>query len=196
MTIGILGIQGDISEHIRITSLAVSNLGMTDTVIAVKKSEDLENIKALIIPGGESTTISKLIRKFQMFEPIRSKALDGIPIMGTCAGCVLLAKEGGKEVEATEMELFALMDYEVERNAFGRQRNSFEAPLKINGIDHPVKGVFIRAPAIKKVWGRCKVLSTFEEKIVMVQQDNMMALSFHPELTDDTSIHEMFLDIL
>ena len=117
-------------------------------------------------------------------------------MMGTCAGCVLLAKEGDDEVERTDTKLLGLMDMGVDRNAFGRQRESFEAPLEIKGLDSPFPGVFIRGPVIRRVWGKCEVLSQYKDKIVMARQDNLLALSFHPELSGNSRVHEMLLGLV
>ena len=116
-----------------------------------------------------------------------------MPLMGTCAGCILLAKEGGDEVAKTETQLLGLMDMEVDRNAFGRQRESFEAPVTIKSLGDPFPAVFIRAPLIKRVWNGCEVLARHQDGVVMARQGNMVALSFHPELSNDTRIHEMLI---
>jgi len=113
--------------------------------------------------------------------------------MGTCAGCVLLAKEGDDEVGRTGTSLLGLMDMAVDRNAFGRQKESFEAPMQIKGVDAPFPGVFIRGPVIGRIWGRCEPLCTYDGKIVMARQDSIFALSFHPELSGDSRVHQMFL---
>ncbi len=153
-------------------------------------------MEALIIPGGESTTISKLLIEFGLMDTIVELALGGVPIMGTCAGCVLLAKKGYEEVERTGTRLLGLMDMEVVRNAFGRQKESFEASLDIKGLDEAYPGVFIRAPLIKNMWGDCKAMASLGDNIVMAAQDNLLAVAFHPELTRDTRVHEMFFDML
>ena len=171
----------------------MANLGLKGGVVTVRKAKDLEGVSCLVIPGGESTTISKLLRRFDLFDRIIDLANDGLPIMGTCAGCVLLSKEGDDQVKRTETELLKLMDMAVDRNAFGRQRESFEVPLNIKDLDQPFPAVFIRAPLITKVWGKCEVLATHSSYIVMAKQDNLLALSFHPELSDDTRIHEMLV---
>lgn len=119
-----------------------------------------------------------------------------MPIMGTCAGCILMAMEGDQAVAKTDTQLLSLMDMAVIRNAFGRQRESFEADLDINGFNDTFRGVFIRAPAISRLWGGCSALSTFEDNIVMARQGARFALAFHPELSGDTRIHEMFLELI
>ena len=188
-----ISVQGAAPEHVAALKVAMANLGVKGDVVSLRKAKDLEDISCMVIPGGESTTISKLLRRFDLFDRIIALANEGLPIMGTCAGCVLLSKEGDDQVERTETELLKLMDMAVDRNAFGRQRESFEVPLNIKGFDSPFPAVFIRAPMITKVWGRCEPLATHSSCIVMAKQDNLVALSFHPELSDDTRIHEILL---
>ena len=188
-----VSVQGAAPEHVAALKVAMANLGLVGDVVSVRRAKDLENISCLVLPGGESTTISKLLRRFDLFDRIIDLANDGVPIMGTCAGCVLLSKEGDDQVERTETELLKLMDMAVDRNAFGRQRESFEVPLIIEGMSCPFPAVFIRAPLITRVWGRCEPLATHSSSIVMAKQDNLLALSFHPELSDDARIHEMLL---
>jgi 5'-phosphate synthase pdxT subunit len=192
--VGVLAVQGAVQEHLDILEKAMASLGMSGTPVRVKKLEDFEEVSALIIPGGESTTISKLLQKNSMLDPVQERAEEGMPIMGTCAGCILMAKEGDEAVTLTDTQLLSLMEMSVIRNAFGRQRESFEADLDISGLSDRFRGVFIRAPAISRVWGECSVLSTFEDNIVMARQGARFALAFHPELSRDTSIHEMFLE--
>jgi 5'-phosphate synthase pdxT subunit len=196
MKIGVVAFQGAVSEHITILSKAFSELNIKCSVIEVRTKPDLKDISGLIIPGGESTTISKLIKKSDLKDPIREKADLGMPILGTCAGCILLAKEGDEEVTNTKTELLNLMDMKITRNAFGRQKESFETQIEIEGLKEPYKAVFIRAPAILKVWGECKPISNYQDKIIMASQDNLLAASFHPELTNDTRVHELFLKMI
>lgn len=186
MKIGVIGMQGAVSEHIHV----IERLGHGP--VWVKKPEQLEEVSGIIIPGGESTTISRLMVRTGLLEAVRSLGSDGFPIYGTCAGLILLAKKGDSQVKKTKQELLGLMDMEIERNAFGGQRESFEKSLDIGGIrDFPC--VFIRAPAVKKTWGKCRVLAEFEGKIVAVEQGSLFATSFHPELTEDTRVHEYFI---
>ncbi|MGD0818156.1 MAG: pyridoxal 5'-phosphate synthase glutaminase subunit PdxT [Methanomassiliicoccales archaeon] len=193
MKAGVISVQGAAPEHVAALKVAMANLGIDGNVVSVRRAKDLEGVSCLVLPGGESTTISKLLRRFDLFDRIIDLANDGLPIMGTCAGCVLLSKEGDDQVEKTETELLKLMDMAVDRNAFGRQRESFEVPLNITGLDSPFPAVFIRAPLITRVWGKCEPLATHSSSIVMAKQDNLIALSFHPELSDDTRLHEMLL---
>ncbi|MEE9223811.1 MAG: pyridoxal 5'-phosphate synthase glutaminase subunit PdxT [Thermoplasmata archaeon] len=194
MKVGVLAVQGAVQEHLDILKKAMSSLDISGSPIGVRRLEDFQGVSALIIPGGESTTISKLLQKNSLFDLVREMAEEGMPIMGTCAGCILMAKEGDQAVAKTDTRLFSLMDMAVIRNAYGRQRESFEADLDILGFNDTFRGVFIRAPAISRVWGGCSVLSTFEDNIVMARQDARFALAFHPELSGDSRIHELFLE--
>ncbi len=194
MKVGVLAVQGAVQEHFDILKKALSSLEISGSPIGVRKLEDFQKVSALIIPGGESTTISKLLQKNSLFDPVRERAEEGMPIMGTCAGCILMAMEGDQSVAKTDTQLLSLMDMAVIRNAFGSQRESFEADLDIFGFDDTFRGFFIRAPAISRLWGGCSALSTFEDNIVMARQGARFALAFHPELSGDTRIHEMFLE--
>lgn len=195
MRVGVISLQGAVSEHYTITKKAMEEIKKDGDVVYVRREDDLEGISALIIPGGESTTISKLLMKFNLFDKIVKMGKDGLPILGTCAGCILLAKKGDEQIAKTKTKLLELMDMEVDRNAFGRQRESFETEIDIADIKN-FNAVFIRAPLIKKTWGKCKVISEFEGKIVVAKQENMIAISFHPELTNDLRIHKWFLEMI
>ena len=196
-TVGVLSLQGDVSEHVSSLEKAAENLKLRFAVKQVRYSSEIEKIDAFVLPGGESTTIGKLLRKNEVFDILKEKISKGMPVFATCAGMILMAMEGDDEVEKTKQPLLKLMEYSVDRNAFGRQRESFEADLKI-----PVLGkekfhaVFIRAPAVSKTWGKAKILCEFDGKIVLVQQDNMLSAAFHPELTEDTRLHEYFLKMV
>jgi len=170
-------------------------MGLEGQAVAVRRPEELSGLDCLVIPGGESTTISKLLNRFGLHDGIMEMARSGVPIMGTCAGCVLLAKEGDGEVLKTGTQQLGLMDMAVIRNAFGRQRESFEADVRVEGLHDPFPAVFIRAPVIDRVWGDCRPLSRYEGRIVMAAQKNMLAVSFHPELSGDTRIHEMLIQM-
>ncbi len=187
--VGVLALQGDFKEHIEA-------LNEVEGVEArpVKTKEQIAQCDALVIPGGESTTIGKLMERFGLDEPIREMAAQGKPIWGTCAGMIVLAKE---IVESDQWRL-GLMDITVERNAFGRQVDSFETDLDVKGIDEPVHAIFIRAPYVREVCEECgvDVLATFEDKIVLCRQGNLLASAFHPELTDDRRIQEYFLSMI
>ncbi len=183
MNIGVLALQGAVAEHIRSIGLAGGQ------GVAVKRTEQLAEIDGLIIPGGESTTIGKLMRKYGFIEAIRDFAGQGKPVFGTCAGLIVLAER----LEGSEEPHLGLMDMTVARNAFGRQRESFETDLDVKGIDTPLRAVFIRAPLIKQVSERVEVLSEYRGEIVTARQGNLLASSYHPELTDDYRLHELFI---
>ena len=185
-TVGVLALQGDVREHLGI-------LGDLDaTAIAVKKPEQLGVIDALVIPGGESTTIGKLAVRFELLEPLREAVDNGLPVYGTCAGMILLAGA----VTDGDQPLLGSLDVVVRRNAFGRQNDSFEADLDVDGLDDPFHAVFIRAPWVEKVGSEVEVMASVGEHPVMVRQDRLLATSFHPELTGDGRIHQMLLDLI
>lgn len=196
--IGVVSIQGAVSEHVEAVNRAAAELGLRKIhVIPVRRLDELEQVSGLIIPGGESTTISKLLVKFGLYDRIIARATnEDLPILGTCAGCIVLAKKGDSEVNKTETQLLKLMDMRVSRNAFGRQRESFESDIDIQGFTHPYHAVFIRAPAIDKVWSNCQVLARLEDKIILAQQGNLLAGTFHPELTTDMRLHKYFLELV
>ena len=195
ISIGILGIQGAVSEHVAAMTRTLKEKNVKGTVFVVRHKEQISDIDGLIIPGGESTTISLMLHKSGIYDEILKRVKESnLPIIGTCAGCVILAKEITNH--AAEIEPLHLMNMHVKRNAFGRQKESFEQPININSFIQPYHAVFIRAPIITKVWGTCKVLAKIDKKIVMARQDNFLAASFHPELTDDLRIHEYFLEMI
>src|SRR5213596_182012 len=197
MRIGVIGVQGDVSEHVDAVARAMREYGKEGDAIAVRRPEELARVDALTIPGGESTTISKLLVKLGLFDEIVRRATDeAMPIMGTCAGCILLSKDAGSQAEKTQTRLLGLMDMAVDRNAFGRQRESFEADLQIAGLDSPFHCVFIRAPAILRTWGDCSPLSRYKDRIVLARQGHLIGAAFHPELSGDLRIHSSFLDLV
>lgn len=161
----------------------------------VRQKKDIDKIDALIIPGGESTTISKILVTSGMHDVIIQRIKkDDFPIMGTCAGCMLLAK--GIVGNEEEIKLLHAMGMEVEKNAFGRQKESFEKTIEIKGFSEPYNAVFIRAPVIRRVWDKCEVLAKIDEKIIAARQGRFLAFSFHPELTDDLRIHRYFFEVI
>ncbi|MFB6367384.1 pyridoxal 5'-phosphate synthase glutaminase subunit PdxT [Paenibacillus elgii] len=186
MNIGVLALQGAVAEHIRMIEKAGG------TGVAVKRTEQLAEIDGIIIPGGESTTIGKLMRTYQFIDALREFSRQGKPLFGTCAGLIVLAKHIAGQEEAH----LGLMDIRVARNAFGRQRESFETDLDIKGINHDVRAVFIRAPLIEQVGEGVEVLATYRDQIVAARQGHLLAASFHPELTDDERMHAYFLDMV
>lgn len=194
MKIGVLSVQGAVKEHMDALERALDEMDTDAGVMKVKSKEQLLDLDGLIIPGGESSTISRLIDKFDLRKKIIERSEEGMQIMGTCAGSILLAKEGDQAVDRSDTELLELMDMSVERNAFGRQKRSFESRLDINGIADDFPAVFIRAPAIVGCGAGCSTLAEIEDVIVAAEQDNHLALVFHPELTGDTRVHEYFLE--
>ena len=197
MRIGVIGVQGDVSEHVEAVARAMREFGHKGEAFAVRRREDLDRVDALTIPGGESTTISKLLVKLNLFEEIVRRARDEhMPVLGTCAGCILLAKDGGPQAKKTQSRLLGLMDMAVDRNAFGRQKESFEADLEVVGLDRPFHGVFIRAPAIVRTWGDCSPLASCEDKVVLARQGHLIGAAFHPELSNDFRIHRWFLELV
>ncbi|WP_054025852.1 pyridoxal 5'-phosphate synthase glutaminase subunit PdxT [Bacillus sp. FJAT-28004] len=186
MKIGVLALQGAVAEHIRSLEAAGAE------AVAVKRVEQLEELQGLVIPGGESTTIGKLMRKYGFMEAVADFSAQGKPLFGTCAGLIVLADE----IEGQEDAHLRLMDMTVARNAFGRQQESFETDLDVKGIDEPVRAVFIRAPLIKKVGASVDVLSTYRDEIVTARQGHLLAVSYHPELTDDYRLHAYFVDMV
>jgi len=195
--IGVIAIQGAVEEHVVALEKTLAERGERGTVVTIKQRGLVESCDAIVIPGGESTTIGRLMQREGMFEEIKTAVAErALPILGTCAGLVLLAKEGDEEVAKTGQPLLGLMDVKVKRNAFGRQRESFEASLPMSIFEEPFHAVFIRAPAITRVAENVEVVATFDEHIVAAQQGNLLALSFHPELTEDRRIHHYFIDLI
>lgn len=195
MKIGVIGLQGAITEHLEMVERAMEELGIDGDATWLNTKDQIENVEGLIVPGGESTTIGRLMKNSGIFEKVKEEGKVGKPILGTCAGLILLAKEGGSEIKRTEQPLLKLMDIKVKRNAFGGQRESFETELNISVLgEKPFRGVFIRAPAIEKVGENVKVLAKYKGMIVAAEQGNLLSVGFHPELTSDTRIHEYFLE--
>lgn len=184
LCVGVLALQGAFREHVA----AVASLGATAR--EVRQLKDIEGIDALIIPGGESTTIGKLLNEWNMLEPLRQRILDGMPVYGSCAGLILLCRD----IENSDQPHLGVLDATVRRNAFGRQVDSFETNLSIPEIGaDPLPAVFIRAPVITGVGAGVKVLAEVNGQAVAVRQNNILATSFHPELTPDTRMHSYFL---
>jgi 5'-phosphate synthase pdxT subunit len=186
-TIGVLALQGDFAEHIA----ALERIGVTAT--EVRLPSQLARIDALIIPGGESTTITRLLDIYELREPIRRLGQDGLPIWGTCAGAIVLAKQAAD----LDRPNLALMDIDVRRNAFGRQVDSFEADLRVARLGvAPFHAVFIRAPVIERAGDSTEVLARLDDgTIVAALQDRLLATAFHPELTDDPRFHQLLVGL-
>lgn len=195
MRIGVVGVQGDVSDHVEAVRAALRAAGLRGQAVTVRRAEDLARCHALTIPGGESTTIAKLLVQTGLHADIVRRAEGGMPVLGTCAGCILLAKEGDAQVSDTRTPLLGLMDMAVDRNAFGRQRESFEADLAIDGLEGRFHAVFIRAPAITRTWGGCTPLARLDARtVVLARQGPLWGACFHPELSGDLRIHIAFLE--
>ena len=187
MKIGVLALQGDVREHAR----SLSDCGVSASL--VRRASELERVDALVIPGGESTTIAKLARTFGLFEDISARIKNGMPTYGSCAGMILLANQVLDAIVG--QETFGGLDVTVRRNAFGRQVDSFESDLTFDGISEiPVRAVFIRAPWVENVGIGVTVLAQVQGHPVAVRQGSIFATSFHPELTGDNRIHKYFVD--
>jgi len=192
MRIGVLGIQGDVSEHVDAARNALRFYNTEGRVVTVRRREDLKDLEFLIIPGGESTTISRLMVKSGIYDEIlRMVESEDLSVIGTCAGSILMAKE---IIDDSRVIPLRLMDISVRRNFFGRQRESFEIDLEIKGIGK-YHAVFIRAPIIEECRGNCEILATIDDKIVMVREGGHFALVFHPELTSDYRIYKLFFQL-
>ncbi len=191
--IGILAVQGDVREHARVLD------GLGAVVRTVRRPSELVGIQGLVLPGGESTTMDKLVRAFDLLAPLRALIADGLPVYGACAGLIMLADRIA-DGRADQQTLGGL-DVSVRRNAFGRQVDSFEEDIAFTGLDGPVHAVFIRAPWVEDTGGGVEVLARVEHgpaagRIVGVRQGALLATSFHPEVTGDTRVHEMFVEIV
>ncbi|MCY7440988.1 pyridoxal 5'-phosphate synthase glutaminase subunit PdxT [Bacillus altitudinis] len=186
LTIGILGLQGAVREHIQ----SIEACGAAGKII--KRVEELEIVDGLIIPGGESTTMRRLMDTYQFIEPIKAFAAQGKPIFGTCAGLIMLAKH----IEDREDAHLGLINVSVARNSFGRQVDSFEADVEVKGLDAPFTGVFIRAPHIISADEGVEVMAEYDGRIVMAKENNILGCSFHPELTDDHRLTQLFVEMV
>lgn len=183
--VGVLALQGAFGSHTKVfDSIGVSTQ-------EVRTPQDLASVDALVMPGGESTTMSQLLESSELFEPIKKLIHEGLPVFGTCAGMILLASRiiDGRDDQVS----FGAIDIEVRRNAYGRQIDSFEADIKVESFDSPFHAVFIRAPRIEKADWAVEILAKFGDDIVLAKQKNVMVASFHPELSPDKRIHEMFV---
>jgi 5'-phosphate synthase pdxT subunit len=192
LTIGVLAVQGDFAEHAAHLKRAARDLHQELIVREVRTVADLANLDGLIVPGGESTTIGKLLVAYGLEEPIKAAARSGLPLWGTCAGMILLARDIlGGEPDGR----IGLMDLTVRRNAFGRQIDSFETNLAFKGLDHPLHAVFIRAPLVERVGPEAEALATLDDgRVVAARQGNLLATAFHPELSPDTALHRWFIE--
>jgi 5'-phosphate synthase pdxT subunit len=188
MRVGVIAIQGDFEKHIH--ALKACNVPGLE-VVQVRTPEDLKSVERAIIPGGESTTVGLLMQRYGMANALHEAAATGMPIWGTCMGMILMAKS----IVGREQFSLGLLNIEVTRNAFGAQVHSFEDEVEVVGLDHAVLGVFIRAPIVTKVESPAEVLAQYDGRIVGVRQGKLLGTSFHPELTDDTRLHQFFLKL-
>jgi 5'-phosphate synthase pdxT subunit len=187
MKIGVLALQGDVREHVR----ALTDSGAE--VVTVRRADELNGIDGIVIPGGESTTIGKLLVTFELLEPLRKALEAGLPAYGSCAGMILLAD---RVLDGTaDQVMLGGIDMTVRRNAFGRQVDSFEASVSVDGLG-AVEGVFIRAPWVEQVGSAATALASHDGRIVVVRQGSLLATAFHPELTGDPRIHQLFVSIV
>lgn len=185
--IGVLALQGAFREHIKMLKKCGAQ------AVEVRTPQELQDLDGLIIPGGESTTIGKLMVEWGLLDEIKAKAAQGMAIYGTCAGMILLSRD----IIGSEQPRLGLLDAAVQRNAFGRQRESFEADMDVPEFGkEPLKAVFIRAPYIERVGPKVKVMAVVNDKIVIARQDKILVTAFHPELTDDTRVHAYFLKMV
>lgn len=198
MTIGVLGLQGDIEENVAATSQALQELHMNGNVDIVRYPEEIEKIDGLILPGGESTVQSTLAAIQRSLPVIKKRISEGMPVLGTCAGMIMLSKKAyDRIVGDTKQKLIGNLDIVIERNAFGRQNDSFEADLSISMLGKEAfKGVFIRAPAVSDVGKDVEVISKYNNRIVAVKQKNILGTAFHPELSGDPRMHRHLINMV
>lgn len=198
LNIGILAVQGDVAENIMAAKMALEELGIEGIVNEIKYPEQISELDGMIIPGGESTVIGQLSLVNGSLKQIKEKIASGMPVLGICAGMILLSKRAkDRVVGEMDQPLLDLLDVKVERNTFGRQRDSFESEISMEKIGIPkFQGVFIRAPSIVEIGKNVEVISKFNEKIIAVKQGNIVGTSFHPELTDDLSLHKYFVNLI
>ena len=197
MTIGVLGLQGDIEENVAATNQALQELRINGNVEMVRYPEEIERIDGLILPGGESTVQSSLVAIQRSMPIIKKRISEGMPVLGTCAGMIMLSKRAyDRIVGATKQKLIGDLDIVIERNAFGRQNDSFEANLSLSILGNEAfNGVFIRAPAVSEVGKDVEVIGKLNNKIVAVKQKNIIGTSFHPELSGDSRMHRHLINM-
>jgi len=198
LNVGVLSIQGDVAENLLSARAALDELGIDGKVTDVKTPEEISQLDGLIIPGGESTTIGQLSLVNGSLKVLKEKIENGMPVLGICAGMILLSQTANDRVVGkTDQPLLDILDIKLERNSFGRQRESFEADVAMDLINIPkFNGVFIRAPSVSDVGSDVEVLAKFNERIVAVKKGNVIGTSFHPELTQDVSIHKYFVNLV
>lgn len=198
LLVGVLALQGDVEENIKATTDALREMNLKGKVISVRYPDEILKVDGLIIPGGESTVMGLLLSiKHGLLDSITKVLQNRIPIMGTCAGMIVLAKKSYDKVVGNKKQLLlGALDIEIERNSFGRQYDSFESTLEISGIGNDFKGIFIRAPTVISTGSHVQILSKFDGKIIAVQQENIIGTSFHPELSGDNRMHRLFIELI
>jgi 5'-phosphate synthase pdxT subunit len=198
VTIGVLGLQGDIEENVAATSQALQELHVNGTVDIVRYPEELEKIDGLILPGGESTVQSTLAAIQRSLPAIKKRISEGMPVLGSCAGMIMLSKRAyDRIIGDTKQKLIGNLDIVIERNAFGRQNDSFEADLSLAMLGKEAfRGVFIRAPAVSEVGKDVEVIGKLNNRIVAVKQKNIIGTAFHPELSDDSRMHKHLINMV
>ena len=198
LIVGVLSIQGDVHENHLSAKAAIDELGIDVKVIEVKTPDEISSLDGLIIPGGESTTIGQLSLVNGSLKILKEKIENGMPVLGICAGMIMLSKTASDRIVGkTDQPLLDILDITLERNSFGRQKESFEASVSLDSINiSKFNGVFIRAPSISDVGSDVEILSKFNEKIVAVKKGNVIGTSFHPELTQDVSLHKYFVNLV
>ncbi len=197
-TVGVLSIQGDVQENLLSTKAAIDELGIDGKIIDVKTPEELSELDGLIIPGGESTTIGQLSLVNGSLKILKEKIQNGMPVLGICAGMIMLSNTANDRVVGKiDQPLLNILDIKLERNSFGRQKDSFESDISMDSINIPkFNGVFIRAPSVSNVGSDVEILSKFNDRIVAVKKGNVIGTAFHPELTTDTSLHKYFINLV
>jgi 5'-phosphate synthase pdxT subunit len=198
ITIGVLSIQGDVQENLLSTKTALDELDIDGKVVSVKTPDEISQLDGLIIPGGESTTIGHLSLVNGSLKVLKEKIDGGMPVLGICAGMIMLSKTANdKVVGKIDQPLLNILDIKLERNSFGRQRESFETDVSMDSINiSKFNGVFIRAPSVSDVGSDVEILAKHDEKIIAIKKGNVIGTAFHPELTNDTSLHKYFVNLI
>ena len=198
ITVGVLSIQGDVQENLLSAKTALDELDIDGKVVSVKTPDEISQLDGLIIPGGESTTIGHLSLANDSLKVLKEKIDGGMPVLGICAGMIMLSKTANdKVVGKIDQPLLNILDIKLERNSFGRQRESFETDVSMDSINiQKFNGVFIRAPSVSDVGSDIEILAKHNEKIVAIKKGNVIGTAFHPELTTDTSLHKYFVNLL
>ena len=198
ITVGVLSIQGDVQENLLSAKTALDELDIDGKVVSVKTPDEISQLDGLIIPGGESTTIGHLSLANDSLKVLKEKINGGMPVLGICAGMIMLSKTANdKVVGKIDQPLLNILDIKLERNSFGRQRESFETDVSMDSINiQKFNGVFIRAPSVSDVGSDIEILAKYNEKIVAIKKGNVIGTAFHPELTTDTSLHKYFVNLI